>query len=256
MISVSQKHTVVGGGGGEQSSVHGCRSRTSLQAPSCPAATQHVWWTLPHRHSEVRASQANQCREKPGPVKSLKILFVMIRLVFAACHEAMGVSSQLLWSLHVTLISGMVILESGFLSSIRKIRVRSSSLISGLHETQDKDTDIFLMRVKIKDTKGIKIIKPECSMHSELGCNNEAINHSAIDYLIYRQQLDNWFIECCFNEKSQLFFDFSFLNVNFFWFLWQLSEYLWFVDKTRLFRKPCSGLGKRRCRELIDLSLK
>lgn len=45
--------------------------------------------------------------------------------------------------LHVTFISGMVILLSGFLSSIRKISVRSSSLIFGLHNTQDNETGLF-----------------------------------------------------------------------------------------------------------------
>ncbi len=39
----------------------------------------------------------------------------------------------------------MVILVSGFLSSIRKIRVRSSSLIFGLHETQENGLGAFFV---------------------------------------------------------------------------------------------------------------
>lgn len=49
-------------------------------------------------------------------------------------------------SVNVTLISGMVILVSGFLSSIRKIRVRSSSLISGLHQTQHNEAALLKCR--------------------------------------------------------------------------------------------------------------
>lgn len=55
----------------------------------------------------------------------------------------------LIWqwlSVDVTLISGMVILVSGFLSSIRKIRVRSSSLISGLHKTQHNEATLLKCR--------------------------------------------------------------------------------------------------------------
>lgn len=92
-------------------------------------------------HSEVRVIHW-VTREKSTVLLSLNtntIPLVVIVLKLAAC------CSDSKWLIPcsalfcVTLISGRVILVSGFLSSIRKIRVLSSSLIFGLQETQHRN---------------------------------------------------------------------------------------------------------------------